>query len=919
MKKPSKTSVFVLSAVKCLIAVYLAGCRGGSGTPASERSIGSATFLLSGTSASGRNYRLRSAVFDVQGPQTKEIDGPTDPTDAQDTATASLVPGAYQITLRAGWRMFEVAALGAPVEVPAVLISALPMDAKIISGQDAAVIFQFQVAGETVPPGTLTIGIGVSPMDGGLPPDSSSAPDTPALPVIIPDTTRVTDDATRAALTVYDPTVGTMRFSQSTALLASLAPGDVLVSVPSDAAPSGYLRKIAAIRMEGAEVVLDTNQANLTEAVSQGALEGHVALTANDLQRTEVLFAGITISPSGQDASVPTGVAKSDLRARQLLGVGKNFDFEMRFNHVFLPLGGPGAQGQVTVDGSVKFNIGYGIQVGISGCFKLPPVCVDSFQASVGFDQSSDLSITGEASGQLGEEINIATEYYTPQVFFIGPLPVVVVPRMDLYLSAGGQIEAKVAFNASESAVAQVGARWTPDDGWRDISNFDFGGDVAPPTFSGAINPRAGAKTSMSLRLYDVAGPEISLLAGLELDGHIPRNPTWIVSGFLTGKLAFKVDLPIIGTLADYEATLFDLVREFARAGNATPTLTLTANARPDPNVFPAGTPRTVDLRVPVDLTPGCPGVLGGGIYYVAYDAEDGCGVGVTVVSDVDGPLPSKFAFQTVGGRLLTVTARDSQGASVTKRFALNVVNTPPTLTLRSSGNPVQGEGYPIVAQIADRNETDLGKLCASTIWTVDAPDTLASPTGCLQNVTFGTTGPRQVRVTSQDSDGASTSQMLSFNVLPPPENPYPRITSVTVGSREIRNSGDFNFCIVRSVDNLSTIDLTQMGCQIDVSQPAPNRYFVGAAVENPDGEALTYEWNLRATVTAPNSPSVDTEVYGVTSASPSFELVDFGNTGLATYGCYVTLKVNAPDPLRSKGPIPVWTGQCKFHFSVVR
>jgi hypothetical protein len=188
---------------------------------------------LSATSASGKVYRLRAAVFDAQGPQTVEIAGPLDPADPQATVTASLTPGAYQISLRAGWRMYLVPAVGDPVEVPALLTSPNPTPVEIASGQDAPVTFEFQVAGETVAPGTVTVGINANDADGGLPGDGSTWPDPSTVPVIIPENVRVTDEETRAALTEYSSATGTLRFARQTAVLDRLVPGDVLVSAPS--------------------------------------------------------------------------------------------------------------------------------------------------------------------------------------------------------------------------------------------------------------------------------------------------------------------------------------------------------------------------------------------------------------------------------------------------------------------------------------------------------------------------------------------------------------------------------------------------------------------------------------------------------------------------------------------------------------
>ena len=132
----------------------------------------------------------------------------------------------------------------------------------------------------------------------------SSGPSTPpARPVIIPETTRVADAATRAALRAYDPQSGTLTFTPAptaqgqpdgAATLADVAAGDVLASEPSAAAPSGYLRRVTAIRHSGPSTVLETTQANLTDAITQGDLQAEFDLTGDDLVRTTDLPAGVT-------------------------------------------------------------------------------------------------------------------------------------------------------------------------------------------------------------------------------------------------------------------------------------------------------------------------------------------------------------------------------------------------------------------------------------------------------------------------------------------------------------------------------------------------------------------------------------------------------------------------------------------------
>jgi hypothetical protein len=901
-------SAWALCLAAAMAAVSVGGCNTQhTDAPSSEEALGTTTLRLSMTSASGKVYRLVSAVFDAQGDSSRELDGPTDSSDPQESLSATFAPGLYQITLRDGWQLFEVPSTGDPVPVPAKLVSSNPISVQVASRQSSFVNFQFEVGGEIIPNGTLTVGIGVTEND-----DDSLAPATPLPdgsdePVIIPDTTRIADEATRALLTSYDAATGTLRFSDSTPLLESLQPDDVLVSEPSDAAPSGYLRKIISATLEDREWVLETSQANLTDAVTQGVLEAHTDLNAGQVQRTDVYADGVSVEASKIQAF--------------RVGVGENYNFQLHFNHVFLPKAGPNARGQVSVDGSVDFNLGYGVHVGISPCFALPPVCVDSFESSVGFDQKASLKIAGDAEGELGEDFKVATQYYEPQIFFIGPLPVVIVPSLNLYLSASGLVTAKFTFEANETAVAKVGARWTDDDGWRDITNFDFGAAVPTPTFTGALKPRASAGTTMSLKLYDVIGPEASLKAGVELDGQIPRNPVWMINGFLTGQIGFRVELPIIGTLANYQKTLFDEKREFSRSENAKPTITLTENAYHDPKIYYGGTTPTVDLRSQLDFTPGCDGVLGGGYFFNVNDVEDGCAVNVTVSSDKDGLLPQKFAFPSVGRRIVTVIVTDSGGLKVQKTFALDVVNSPPVITLPAGGSPHQGEPYPIAATITDRNEADGARLCAYATWSVDAPDQLSQSGGCLQTVTFGTTGPRQVRVATHDSDGLVSSQLLTLDVQPPFEDPHPKLIEYGVYSSESSDPRiEFcprgsSCCAAHQVPNDRTIDLTEAACHIGAApDPAPRRYFASVTVDNPTAEALGYAWELIATDRRTGSK---TSV--MTGNQPSFPLDAGGNSLFDTDGCEVTLKITAADPTHSMDRFSVWAGSCSFFHTILR
>ena len=717
----------------------------------------------------------------------------------------------------------------------------------------------------------------------GLAACNSNPPNPSAREVIIPATTKVADATTRDALTLYDPKTGILLFSTSTPLLDSLKVDDVLVSEPSSAAPYGYLRKVSVIRREGAQVVLETVQANLTDAIHQGWLEAADDLETSDLASATALVGGLSV-----------GVVQPTV------GVGDGFRFEARFDETVLDIGEGDEKAKVRVNGVLYFNAGYYFGVGIRPRVGIPPAYVDHFEAWIGFEQRAQLQVSGEANAQINKEKKVAEFRFKPLYFAAGPVPVVIFPTVYIFVGVTGEVNLRFSYNAVQTAQARIGAKWIDNRGWEEIkptpafnTSFDQNFDI-----KARLKARAYAKAEGALMLYGIAGPTIGAQMSIELDAAVPRDPFWILRGSLLAYYGFIVDIPVIGRVAEHSSTLYEISREFGRS------------TAPPPKIIIKTNPATAQLRVETNLAQ---------FFQITHPLG---GVNLTVTSNRDGVLYNgswsadpnlligpelKRTFTTVGSRTLTLLARyvNSQASG---SFVVNVTNTPPTLTLQYGGTPRQGEAYPITALITDPNEADTNQLCSKTNWSVDAPDTLSTSTGCSVSVTFGATGTRQVRVTTQDSEGATAAQTLNLNVLEPPVNPYPKITDYGVYSREY-SGGQFRICTSVKVAGGSTIVLSDIGCTLRIG-PTPTRYYGGITVENPSNEALTYDWKLYV-----SGPGFD-KVLRADNASTSnvFDLYNVYNAGLGTDNCRVTVKVNAPEPSRSKGPITVWTGRCTYY-----
>ena len=578
-------------------------------------------------------------------------------------------------------------------------------------------------------------------------PDKTPPPPPPDPQVVIPQTTKVADVTTRTALSAFDLKTGTMRFSQNTSVLQNLQPNSVLVGEPSSAAPYGYLRKIKSITNSNGQTILETTQANLTDAISKGSLNANGTLKPTQLHTAKALRAGVTPR------------------------FGNGFDYEVSVHTVYIP-DSPG-KGEVHIDGFVRFNLGYHVGLDISGCFDIPPVCLDKFEASAGFDQQCDLKITGNLETPLKKDIDLAEYAFDPIIFFIGPVPVVIVPKVTLSAGIDGQASVQFSYSANERATLQVGARWTDGHGWENISDKTFNYFPGKPEVQGKVNIKAAVSMEGQLLLYDVAGPGLNTQVGLSFDAAIPRNPVWILSAFISEDITFVVDLPVIGKIVDYSTNLLEWNQELARSPNNPPSIKI--------------------LQSIVNASLGKPVQLGNSAFgtFTVSDLEDGSipRTNIHLTSDKDGALTlnsnDEVTFSSQGSRQITVTATDSAGANSSATFTVNVINTPPVPFGIAPGDTVQqGVAYFISAGGTDAESGRLG--CDAIHWSVTAPDTFTALNNgavCVGKIIFNLKGLRTVRLTATDPQGLSSSKDFQVTVTDPPLIPPPDLGLMSIKS----------------------------------------------------------------------------------------------------------------------------------------
>jgi len=154
-------------------------------------------------------------------------------------------------------------------------------------------------------------------------------------------------------------------------------------------------------------------------------------------------------------------------------------------------------------------------------------------------------SVSASASCMLAKTALLAHPWtLTPIEIQVGPIPVVLVPRVQVYVSATGQLGAKVSTGVHGSLSATAGLSYNRGTISPIASNsLNFG--YEPPTVSSSATLGGRVIPTLDLLFYGVAGPEISFSTGLDLAANPGQDPWWTLTAPVDLNASLKV--PALG------------------------------------------------------------------------------------------------------------------------------------------------------------------------------------------------------------------------------------------------------------------------------------------------------------------------------------------------------------------------------------
>lgn len=315
-----------------------------------------------------------------------------------------------------------------------------------------------------------------------------------------------------------------------------LRPGDVLMSSQGD----GLLRLVREIHREGDEIIIETEQAALTDAIVDGDLRSSHRLesSAQALRPSEL--------PLGESLEGISLVAAGGVTARISRGSAR-FD--------------------PTIDVDVRIRDSR----------------VQRFSAAAGGQLELELAVEIEATAgvSIPVELSLLPPLRFRFVHFVGIAPVVEVVSLTLIGTFQLEVEAGVAVEIGFRAHGMTSAEIVYDGNWSAGGEHSVDLDRIGPTRRSShagFNVRAQVTPRIDIKFYGIAGPYIEADAFAEYQRHLSTRPvSWELDAGIVGRIgaSFETEFNILGRdvgfSADVEREIFRSIRELASGISCSP------------------------------------------------------------------------------------------------------------------------------------------------------------------------------------------------------------------------------------------------------------------------------------------------------------------------------------------------------------
>jgi len=510
---------------------------------------------------------------------------------------------------------------------------------------------------------------------------------------------------------------------------ALVEPGTVLAAGVGPQTPAGMLVQVDAVTRSGDKTIARGGPAPLTEIGPQAEIISRPQLKMTREEFQQAVAAGQT--GRSFKRALPGFSLDGKPKAFAAAKKNKGFDSDLKCS------GGARA----SFNGDVNFDAGTDVGIAWGGWLK--PLTIKAY-VGVKLHQDAKMQITVEGEAKCELELDLLREdhRFSPWTFSIGPVPVVIVPKLNFQVTGEAAVGARLTSSVEQALDTSFGVQW-------DGSRFGPYGKASAsfryskPNPSGTLKVKAAIGPKLAFDFYDVAGPYLTADLFMQLKADTSADPWWRLSGGLQagGGLRFKV------WEINFDKGIRDIWSEdwtIAKADKpAVPAFTTKSLPDADRSQAYSTNVAAKSSRGPLKYS-----IASGRLPDGLKLSEDG---------KISG-TPTGY-----GSHQVEIAAKDTLGQRGLRTFTIKVKTPPATITTGSLPAATVGVGYSA--------RLEAGGSVAPYAWEVSAG---SLPPGLhLSGEQISGTpteiGARSFTLRVRGSDGSEASKQFTIAVGPPP------------------------------------------------------------------------------------------------------------------------------------------------------
>lgn len=366
----------------------------------------------------------------------------------------------------------------------------------------------------------------------------------------IPETTKILteNDIIQNFVSMSEDST-TFTFNSSVANNRNFKINDVLV-IPKE---EGLLRKITNIHTSGNQIIFNTTQASITEAIEEGKGEFSQTLVRGNIQKVTYYVEGVEIDTSG------------------FLKPNNN-QIYISLNSVLYDNDG----NTNTTGDQIAINGSFSITPTIDGIFHFSGYSVKKIETRFSIQEQLNLGLdigliqfTGQREKKLAT-INFST-FIVPVGIPPIVLPVLITPEIDLFAGAKLELNSSISTGISQDLSHTIGLIYE-NGSWSKYQNNSENFSFNSPTVNTGVKTKFYIKPELKMKVYSVVSPYLSTELFGQFEANTSQTPWWKLYAGLNVGAGIKMQI-FNNTVVNYGTNFLQINLQIAQATSTPPTV----------------------------------------------------------------------------------------------------------------------------------------------------------------------------------------------------------------------------------------------------------------------------------------------------------------------------------------------------------